>query len=101
MSLINDLLGNTSVILQDRDVSYEILKDSKFNISCITKAAMETVNPQLRQLLNSQLTATLNKHFELSDLMIKKGWYCATDDPNQQLQKDILESPIKFKKDSN
>ncbi|MBC8062666.1 MAG: spore coat protein [Clostridiaceae bacterium] len=101
MSLINNLLGNSSMTLRDRDVSYEILKDSKFTISCVSKAAMETTNPQLRQLLSSQLTETLNKHFELSDLMIKKGWYDANDDPNQQLQKDILESPVKFKKDSD
>ena len=99
MKIINNLLGNSSVILHDRDISYQILGDSKLSISCITKAAMETVNPQLRELLSSQLTASLNKHFELSDIMIKKGWYAATDDPNQQLQKDILESPIKFKKD--
>ena len=100
MSLINNLLGNSSVELQDRDISYQILGDTKLNISCITKAAMEAVNPQLRDLLSSQLTSSLKKHFELSDIMIKKGWYTATDDPNQQLQKDILESPIKFKKDS-
>lgn len=100
MSLINNLLGNSNLVLQDKDISYEILKDSKFNVGLITKAAMETINPQLRELLSSQLTATLNKHFELSDIMIKKGWYSANDDPNQQLQKDILESPIKFKKDS-
>lgn len=100
MSLMNNLLGSSTIALQDRDTSYEILKDSKFNISCITKAAMETVNPQLRELLSSQLASTLNKHFELSDIMIKKGWYCPNDDPNQQLQKDILQSPVKFKKDS-
>jgi len=100
MSLINDLLGNSTTILQDRDVSYEILKDSKFSISCLTKTAMEAANPQLRELLSSELTASLTKHFELSDIMIKKNWYSATDDPNQQLQKDILESPVKFKKDS-
>ena len=100
MSLINTLLGNSSVELQDRDISYQILGDTKLNISRITKAAMEAVNPELRELLSSQLTSSLKKHFELSDIMIKKGWYTATDDPNQQLQKDILESPIKFKKDS-
>ena len=100
MSLLNSLLGNTNTTLSDKDISYEITKDSKFNINCITKAALETVNPELRELLSSQLTSTLKKHFELSDIMIKKGWYSASDDPNQQLQKDISESPVKFKKDS-
>ena len=100
MSVLNSLLNstNTTVDIQDRDMSYTLLKDSKFNISCTTKAVTEAVNPQLRELLISQLTEAVKKHHELSDLMIKKNWYLASGDPNQQLQKDIMESPIRFKK---
>ena len=100
MSILNTLIGNQSPDLQDKDIAYDTLKDSKFNLNCITKASIESINPELRQLLNTQLTDTLNLHHELADLMISKGWYPANDDPNQQLQKDIAASPIKFKKDS-
>lgn len=100
MSILNTLLGNEQYDLQDKDIAYDILKNSKFDLHCLITTAQEAVNPELRQLLNKQLTDTLNLHYILSDLMINKGWYPAKDDPNQQLQKDIMESPIKFKKDN-
>lgn len=100
MSILNTLLNGSkeNMDTQDRDSTYLLLKDSKFNISSITKAVMEAVNPQLRALLIAQLNEALKKHHELSDLMIRKNFYFATVDPNQQLQKDIMESPVKFKK---
>ncbi len=100
MSILNTLLGNANPNVHDKDIAFDILKDSKYNISCLAKAAMETVTPELRQLLSSQLTDALNLHYELSDILIKNQWYPVRNDPNQQLQKDFLESPIKFKKDS-
>jgi len=100
MSLLNTLLGNSNPEVHDKDIAFDTLKDSKYNICCLAKAAMETVTPELRQLLSTQLTDALNLHFELSDILIKNQWYPAKDDPNQQLQKDFLESPIKFKKDN-
>lgn len=85
MSIFDNLLGNQSD-LSDKDIALDMLKDSKFNISTLSKAATEAVNPQLRQILNSQLSTSINEHYQLSDILISKNWYPAYADPNQQVK---------------
>jgi similar to spore coat protein len=87
MSILTTLLGSDeNSKLSETDIAMDMAKDSKFGITSLSMASAEATNPQLRQLLKSQLDTAINEHFELSDLLIKKGWYPAFAKPEQQLK---------------
>lgn len=79
--------GNMEI--NDKDVAMDMLAGSKARITSISRVLTETTNPQLRDLLKTQLTSCVSSHFRLSDMAISKGWYNAYDDPEQQLKKDL------------
>lgn len=88
MSLFSSLFGsNDNFSLKAEEVASDILKDSKFYILYLTAAATETVNPDVRNILQNQLDTAIKEHFELMDLIIRKGWYPAYDKPEDQLKK--------------
>lgn len=91
MSMFDNLVENEKS-LNDKDIASDMLKDSKFGISSLSKATLEAVNPQLRNILDSQLTSAVGEHHRLSDIMVNKGWYPAYDDPQQLLKKDAKEA---------
>ena len=91
MSMFDNLMGNDNS-LNDKDIASDMLKDSKFGISSLSKATIEAVNPQLRNLLDSQLTSAVGEHHRLSDIMVNKGWYPAYQDPQQLLKNDTREA---------
>lgn len=91
MSILDNLLG-TDTNFSDKDIASDMLKDSKFGVSTLSIAATEAVNPQLRQILNTQLTTAVQDHQRLSDIMIKKNWYPAYDNPTEQLRNEVRES---------
>lgn len=91
MSLLDNILGNNTN-LTDKDIASDMLKDSKFGISTLSMAATEAVNPSLRQLIDTQLKVAVDDHHRLSDMMIKKNWYPAYDNPTQQLRNEVRES---------
>lgn len=74
--------------LSDKDIASDMLKDSKFGISTISKAAAEATNSELRKMLNGHLTATVHEHHRLSDIAINKDWYKAFETPQQQLKNE-------------
>lgn len=93
MGLFDDTFkDNENSRLSEKDIAFDMLKDSKFGIASLALATCETVNPQLRQILDTQLTSATMSHHELSDIMLKKGWYTAYDQPMQQLKNDCKES---------
>jgi similar to spore coat protein len=65
---------------------------SKNDITMLSKAVTESVNPQLRQILTTQLNICINDHFQLSDLAVQKGWYNAFASPGQQIKQDLQEA---------
>lgn len=93
MGLFDDVFkDDESLRLSEKDIAFDMLKDSKFGITSLAMATSETVNPELRQILDRQLTAAVAEHHELSDIALKKSWYPAYDDPTQQLKNDCKES---------
>lgn len=55
-------------------------------------ALAESTNPQLRQMLNSQLNSCITSHHKLSDLALNKDWYEAYATPIQQVQTDVQDA---------
>ena len=71
--------------MDDKDIGLGMLSSSKAGIAMLTATIVETTNPQLRQMLTSQLNAAINSHFQLSDMAIQNGWYNAYDTPSEQI----------------
>lgn len=88
MSFLDRLLGNDDATLSDKDIAQDMLKDSKFAVTSLSAAATEAVNPELREMLRSQLDKAVAEHFELCDMVVGKGWYQAQDDPMTQLKNE-------------
>jgi spore coat protein CotF len=74
--------------MQEQTIAFDMLKDSKFGILSQAKLSTEAANPQLRAMLAESLGQCVQEHFQLSDLMINKGWYNPTNIA-QQLQADL------------
>ena len=92
MSFWDNLLGNDDTTLKDKDIAQDMIKDSKFAVTSLSSAAAEAVNPKLREILREQLDKAVNEHFELSDMVIDKGWYPAKDQPIEQLRNQYEKS---------
>lgn len=91
MGIIDTLMGNENG-LSDKDIAFDMIKDSKFGIVGLTMALAESTNSQLRQMLSSQLNTCIAEHHRLADLAIKKDWYLANAAPVQQVQNDYRDS---------
>ena len=89
---LRDRLKDKKVILSDKDIIYDMLKDSKFGLIGLSMALSECSNPQLRQILLSQFNRCANDHHALKDLALKKDWYPANVAPLDQIQIDLVES---------
>lgn len=88
MSFWDTLLGNDTATLTSKDISQDMLKDSKFAVTSLSAAAAEAVNPELRDMLRNQLDKAVTEHFDLSDMAMEKGWYSAQDEPIEQLRNE-------------
>lgn len=80
---------NSNNSAKDKEIALELLAMSKFDIAALISVITEITNPQLRELLGSQLTNSLNEHYKLSDVVVNKQWYNAFSTPQQQLQQDV------------
>lgn len=78
-----------TTILQDKTIAFDMLKDSKFCITGLLRAATEATNTQFRQFVSQSLEDVVQEHFLLADTMISKGWYQPSD-INAQLQNDLM-----------
>lgn len=85
------LLGNDNK-LEGKDIAQDMIKDSKFGVTSLAAASAEAVNPELREMLGQQLNKAVDEHFELSDMVINKGWYPAHEQPIEQIKKDYEKS---------
>ncbi|MDP4142856.1 MAG: spore coat protein [Bacillota bacterium] len=86
MSILESMFGSDPILISDKDIAFDILKDSKFGVSTLSKATLESVNPQLRQMLDAHLAASIGEHHKLSDILIQKNWYPAAAAPDLQLK---------------
>jgi similar to spore coat protein len=77
--------------MSDKDIASSLLMDSKHDITGLSKCAMESTNPQLRNILTKQLNSCMTDHFKLSDMAIKKQWYDAYASPEDQIEKSLNE----------
>lgn len=92
MSFWDDLFGNDDAKLTEKDIAQDMIKDSKFAVTSLSAAASEAVNPELRNMLREQLDKAVDEHFELSDMVIDKGWYSAQESPIEQLKNEYEDS---------
>lgn len=92
MSFWDSLLGNDDEKLKDKDIAQDMVKDSKFAVTSLSAATAEAINPKLREMLRGQLDKAVTEHFELSDMVIEKGWYQAQAEPIEQLKSEYEDS---------
>ncbi|AQR97751.1 MULTISPECIES: spore coat protein [Clostridium] len=88
MSFLDNLFGNDNAALTEKDIAQDMLKDSKFAVTSLASAAAEAINPELRDMLRTQLDKAVSDHFELSDMIVDRGWYPAKDEPIEQLRNE-------------
>jgi similar to spore coat protein len=75
--------------LSEKDIALDMLAMSKTDIGMLSKVIPEATNPEVRQLLTTQLNGCIASHFKLSDMLITKGWYNAYGTPQEQIKQDI------------
>lgn len=88
---LDALLGNDNK-LNDNDIALDMIKDSKFVATSLSAAVAEAVNLELRTMLKQQLDKAVTEHFNLSDIVINKGWYPAQEQPMEQLEEEYENS---------
>ncbi len=89
---LKDLLKDKKVMPRDKDIVYDMLKDSKFTLVGLALALSECTNFRLRQLLIDQFNRCVNDHHALSDLAEKKDWYQTSTTLLHQMQIDLVDS---------
>ncbi len=87
MGILDMLLSNSA--LDDRIITSDMLKDSKFGVISLANALTETADQDLRQLLTNQLLTSVQQHHQLSDLVNEKDWYKPFLAPQEQLHEDL------------
>lgn len=60
--------------LTDSGIALEFLLSAKTGVRNLSIALTETATPAIRKLLRAQLDVTIDLYFEISDLMMEKGW---------------------------
>ncbi|WP_461613218.1 spore coat protein [Clostridium sp. Marseille-QA1073] len=87
-----DTDDKTANLIDDKDIALSSLTASKLDISLLSKAIGEATNPQLSQMLASQLNSCINDHFKLSYIVINEGRYPAYATPQEQLKNDLTKA---------
>ena len=89
---LRDMLKEKKMYISDKDIVYEMLKDSKFGLIGLAFALSECTNPQLRLILIDQFNRSVIDHHALTDLAFRKDWYHANAAPLDQIQIDLADS---------
>ncbi len=89
---LRDMMKGKNRILSDKDIAYDMLKDSKFGLIGLTFALSECTNPQLRMILLDQFNRCVIDHHALTDLAVKKDWYPVDSAPPDQIRIDLADS---------
>jgi len=75
-------------ILSDEVVANDLLVSGKNGITTYAAALAEASSPQVRKLLQKQLTQAIDMHERVFNYLANKGYYLAYD-LNSQLQIDL------------
>jgi similar to spore coat protein len=93
MGIMDELLGTgANAALKDKDIAFDMIKDSKFGLTSLTLALAEATNPELRRMLTEQLNTCIAEHHRLSDIAINKDWYKAYAAPMEQIRYDFQDA---------
>jgi len=96
MSWLNNFLGeddnSKNNPLGDKELALDMINASKEDIQMLSKAAVETLNPELRQLITNQLNSCINDYFKLIDYAVQKNWYNAYATPGNQIKQDLQDA---------
>ncbi|GKU24622.1 spore coat protein [Clostridium folliculivorans] len=75
----------------DETMSLAFLLNAKNGVRHYAIALTEAATPEVRAALNAQLNDAINLHEELTNLMIRKGWFHPVD-LEKQFQMDMESS---------
>jgi spore coat protein CotF len=89
---LRDMLKGKKVILNDKDIVSDMLKDSKFGLIGLAFALSECTNPQMRILLMDQFNRCVADHHALIDLAAKKNWSSTHAALMDQIRTDLVDS---------
>lgn len=88
MGFWDTLLGMDSM-MNDQDIADDMLKDSKFAVISLAKAATTGHHPQLKELFEAELLLAVQNHHKLADLASTKEWYKPRLSPMEQIIEDL------------
>lgn len=91
MGFFENITG-TEGNMGDKDIAFDLLKDSKSGLTSLAMTIAESTNPQLRQILTSQFNTCVQSHHKLADMAVQKNWYPAFATPAQQVQSVMQDS---------
>ena len=85
-SIIQNLIGMDT--LTDQVIATDFLITAKSGVRNCAIALTETATPEVRTFLHNQLRESIELHEELTNYMMKKGWYYPYN-ANEQNQLDL------------
>ncbi|MCR3760758.1 spore coat protein [Clostridium felsineum] len=92
MKIISNLTGTDDKTLTNANIASDFMTNLDDTIISLSTATCQAINPQLRQVLDSQLVSAINTKHELLDMMVKKSWYSPFDDPTKQLKDSYIDA---------
>lgn len=73
MNMVQNLTGTDA--LTDQVIATDFLLAAKTGIKSCAIAVTESATPEVRAFLAGQLTQSVALHGEITELMMKRGWY--------------------------
>lgn len=86
IELLQNMMGMGG--MTDQVIATDFLISAKAGVRNYTIAITEAATPELRTALREQLRAAIQTHEDITNYMIKKGYY-HTHDLSEQLQVDL------------
>ncbi|KAA0546969.1 spore coat protein [Bacillus sp. BGMRC 2118] len=85
-SIIENLTGMTA--LTDQVIAMDLLNSAKSGVRNYAMAATESGTPEIKEILTRHLEEAIDMHEQISNYMIKKGWYYPSD-VNEQIKMNL------------
>lgn len=82
----NSVPGGTP--LTEQVIATDFLLSAKNGVKACADALAETASPQVRETLRKQLDSAITTHEQITNYMMKKGYYHAYN-PQEQLRADM------------
>jgi similar to spore coat protein len=85
-ALVENMTGMNT--MTDQVIAYDLLNSAKAGVKNYATAVTEAATPEVRAILRKQLDEAISTHEQVSNYLMKKGWYNAYDF-KAQLQIDM------------